>query len=192
MFFPAGVSSPQVTESACTGCVRLCAAAQRLSKRISCHSFLSAPQERRRGRFLTQLLPCRQPLFARPAARGPCGAALPPPRLSGCLFTHPGPARAVPPRPIGRPAPRPGDVTGGGTGPLPAQPGALRGSGRPREEGGDRRAPLLRPGQPLGAALAVTVSLLSFVWKVPHTLQNNNGFCLHIPVFLLSASSAKL
>lgn len=73
----------------------------------------------------------------------------PPATLPGCLFTHPGPARAVQPRPIGRPAPRPGDVTGGGTGPLLARPGGPRGSGRPRREGGDRRARLLQPGQPL-------------------------------------------
>lgn len=51
--FPAGVSSLQVADSACTGCVRLFAAAQRLFERVSCRSFLRAPQERRRGRFLT-------------------------------------------------------------------------------------------------------------------------------------------
>ncbi|XP_071301524.1 protein yippee-like 1 isoform X1 [Agelaius tricolor] len=50
----------------------------------------------------------------------------------------------------------------------------------------------LPPAGRAGCQPVVTVSLLSFVWKVPHTLQNNNGFCLHIPVFLLSASSAKL
>ncbi|XP_032561347.1 protein yippee-like 1 isoform X2 [Chiroxiphia lanceolata] len=56
---------------------------------------------------------------------------------------------------------------------------------------GARGLLIARAGSGAGVAV-VTVSLLSFVWKVPHTLQNNNGFCLHIPVFLLSASSAKL
>lgn len=99
--FPAGVSSPQVTDSACTGCPAFCSRSK--TERVSCRSFLRAPQERRRGRFLTQLRPChardpqarQQPLF--PRRRG--AAPPPPPRSSGCLFTHPGPARggAAPP-----------------------------------------------------------------------------------------------
>lgn len=137
-FFPAGVSSQQVTESVYTGCVWLCAAAQRLFKRVSCRSFLRAPQARRRGRFLTQpsrTTRGRQPLFPRSAARGPCGAALPPRHAyrGVCLHIR-DPRGAGLPRPIGRPAPRPGGVTGGGPGPLLTRPGGLWGSPERRVE----------------------------------------------------------
>lgn len=43
-----------------------------------------------------------------------------------------------------------------------------------------------------GRNRGLTFSLVASVWEVPHTLQNNDGFCLHFPVFLLSESSAKL
>ncbi|XP_050836631.1 protein yippee-like 1 isoform X2 [Serinus canaria] len=154
-FFPAGVSSLQVTDSACTGCVRLFAAAQRLFERISCRSLLRAPQERRRDRLLTQLLPCnaRDPHARRaaalsPAARGPCGAASPRHAHRGVCLHIRDPRGAEPPRPIGRPAPRPGDVTGGGTGPLFApSPGGfgVRGGRAGAAPGGGRRSPCPAP-----------------------------------------------
>lgn len=110
--FPSGVSSPQVTESAYTGCVRLCAAAQRLFKRISCRAFLRAPQARRRGGFLTQSSRTtrgRQPLFPRPAARGPCGS-VPPATLIG-VFVYTSGTRAGRGCPAPLAVPRPAPVT---------------------------------------------------------------------------------
>ncbi|XP_031983463.1 protein yippee-like 1 isoform X1 [Corvus moneduloides] len=129
-------------------CVRLCAAAQRLFKRISMSLLPWSPA----GRFLRRPLPSHagQAAAARPAARGPCGAASPPPpaTLIG-VFVYTSGTRAGRgcPRPIGRPAPRPGDVTGGGTGPLLARPGGSselgggRGGAAPA-----RRAEIAVPG----------------------------------------------
>ncbi|XP_033373988.1 protein yippee-like 1 isoform X1 [Parus major] len=145
-FSPAGVSSPQVIESACTGCVRLCAAAQRLFKRVSCRSFLRAPPEGRRGRFLTHLLPCHA---RRVAAVSPAGGAGPPPRHASrgvCLHIR-DPRGAGTPRPIGRPAPRPGDVTGGGASLRFSRPAGLgvRGGRAGTAPPGGRRSPCPAP-----------------------------------------------
>nr|XP_054501885.1 protein yippee-like 1 isoform X2 [Agelaius phoeniceus] len=102
-----------------------------------------------------QLRPChargpharQQPLF--PRRRGARAGPPPiPPRHAHrgvCLHIR-DPRGAGPPRPIGRPAPRPGDVTGGGTGAvLRPRPGdcGLRGGGGGAAPGGGRRSPCL-------------------------------------------------
>lgn len=119
-FFPAGVSSPQVTESASTGFVQL--PKDSLSV-FHVAPFLGAPQER-----------CRGPVAGSPpavpgaaaAALCPTGGAGPPPPPATLIgvFVYTSGTRGGGAAP---PLARPGDVTGGGTGPLLARPGGVGG-----------------------------------------------------------------